>query len=117
MTKNKDSTRYYSSRQENYVANLIEGRPNSSSGSSKFNKSDVLKSEASLLIECKTPVEEKASFSIKKEWLSKLKEEAFGMRLSNTAIAFEFAPNTENYFVINESLFKFLVEKLEEEYK
>ena len=117
MTNNKESTRYYSSRQEQYIASLIEGKANSSSGSGNFNKSDVLKESASLLIECKTSVSEKSSFSIKKDWLTKVKKEAFEMRLSHTILAFEFAPKTENYFVIDESLFKFLVEKLEEEYK
>lgn len=36
MTKNKESTRYYSSRQEQQVAKLINGQNNSSSGSGLF---------------------------------------------------------------------------------
>lgn len=115
MTKNKESTRYYSSRQEQQVAKLINGQNNSSSGSGHFRKGDVIQKESSFLIECKTTLEEKQSFSIKKEWIDKNKEEAFAMRLDNTCIAFNFGPDKENYFVINEKLMKFLVDKLIEE--
>ena len=36
MTKNKESTRYYSSKQEQNVAKVLGGVPNSSSGSGHF---------------------------------------------------------------------------------
>ena len=36
MTKNKESTRYYSSKQEQSVAKALGGIPNSSSGSGYF---------------------------------------------------------------------------------
>ena len=78
-------------------------------------KGDCHQKEASLLIECKTVETDKKSISIKKEWIDKNKEEAFYQRLNNTCIAFNFGPNQENYFVINEKLMKFLVEKLVEE--
>lgn len=116
MTKNKESTRYFSSKQEQYVAKLLGGQNNSSSGSGHFRKGDVIQKDASLLIECKTTMEEKQSFSIKKEWIDKNKEEAFAMRLDNTCVVFNFGPDKENYFVINEKLMKFLVEKLKEDY-
>lgn len=115
-TKNKNSTKYFSSRQEEYLSELVGGYANSASGAGLFNKSDVKVPYASTLIEAKTPISEKNSFSIKKEWIDKAREEAFSMRLSNTVIAFEFAPSTENFFVIDEKLFKFLMEKLKEEY-
>lgn len=38
------------------------------------------------------------------------------MRLDNSCIAFNFGPDQPNYYVINEKLMKFLVEKLEEVY-
>lgn len=115
MTKNKESTRYTSSAQENYVAKILGGRVCCNSGAGKWNKSDVIVNEASLSIECKTSMTAKSSFSIKKEWITKQKEEAFANRLSNTAIAISFEPEgKENYFLINERLMKFLVEKLEE---
>lgn len=116
MNRNNESTRYYSSLQENNVARLLGGKVTPSSGSGKWDKSDVVNKKASLSIECKTSMSEKSSFSIKKEWIIKHKDEAWSNRLSNTALAISFDPSgKENYFVIDEKLMKFLVEKLEEE--
>lgn len=106
------TTRYYSNRQEKAVATLLEGFTNPSSGSSKFNKSDVMVPQASLLIECKTTMTDKKSFSVKEEWLEKNKEEGFSQRLTNTALAFNFGPDKPNYFVIDEKLMKVLTEAL-----
>lgn len=110
-------TRYYSSMQEDHVGELVGGHRTPNSGAGHFSKGDVVVPEASLLIECKTPTSEKASVSIKKEWVSKNRQEALSNRLAHCAIAVEFAPNSENYFLIDESLFSFLVEKLREEYE
>lgn len=115
MTKNTESTRYFSSQQEKAVAELLEGYANSSSGSGMFSKGDVIVKDASLLVECKTCVAPKESFSIKKDWINKNKEEAFAMRLDNHCVAFNFGPDTSNYFVIDEKLMSFLVDKLKEE--
>lgn len=115
MTKNKDSTRYYSSNQESYIAKILNGRVRANSGATLFSKGDVVNEKASFLIECKTCVKDKESFSIKKEWLIKNKEEAFANRLSNSCIAFNFGPDQDNYFIINEKLMKFLIEKIEED--
>jgi hypothetical protein len=115
-TKNKEATRYYSSRQEEHVASIVGGKRTPNSGASNFSAGDVFVDSASMLIECKTPMTEKESFSIKKSWIDKNKEEAFAMRMSNTALAFEFGPGQKNYFVISEELFRYLCEKLSEEY-
>lgn len=115
MTKNKDATRYYSDMQEKAVCKLLGAKQTANSGAGKWKKGDCIQEPASLLIECKTVVTEKESFSIKKDWISKNKEEAFANRLSNQTIAFNFGPGQENYFVINEKLMKYLVEKLAEE--
>ena len=96
MTKNQESTRYYSSKQENHVAKITEGYPNSSSGSSAFNKADVVVKDASLLIECKTTMTEKTSYSIKRDVLDKNRAEAKSMRLINSALCFNFGPETDN---------------------
>lgn len=111
------TTRYFSTLQENSVVNLIGGFRVSNSGGGLFTKSDVINREASIGIECKTPTSEKDSFSIKKEWIEKNRKDARDMRLFNSALAFTFGPEQENFFVIDEKLFKFLIEKLEEEYK
>ena len=65
------------------------------------------------LIECKTQMTNKESFSIKKDWLVKLKEECKLSRHSNYALCFSFGPDEENYFIISESLMKYLCDKLE----
>lgn len=111
----KEATRYYSNNQEISVCKLLNAIQTPNSGAGRWRKGDCHQEEASLLIECKTVETDKKSISIKKEWIDKNKEEAFYQRLNNTCIAFNFGPNQENYFVINEKLMKFLVEKLIEE--
>ena len=56
----------------------------------------------------------KSSFSIREEWLTKSKKEAFFNRLENVALCINFNPNGENYYVINEKLMQVLCEKLKE---
>lgn len=115
MNKNKDSTRYYSDAQEKQICKLLDAVQTSNSGAGKFKKGDVIQKDSSLLIECKTVMTNKESFSIKKDWIIKNKEEAFENRLDNSCIAFNFGPNEQNYFVIDEKLMEFLVSKLIEE--
>ena len=116
MTKNKDATRYVSNLQEQSVCKALHANQTSNSGANKFRKGDAFNKKASLLIECKTCMKDKDSFSIKREWIDKNTLEAFTQRLENTCVAFSFGPESPNYYVINEKLMKFLVEKLEEYY-
>ena len=111
---NKDSTRYYSDLQEKSVCKLLGAKQTPNSGAGRWRKGDCHQEEASLLIECKTCMAEKNSFSIKKDWIEKNKEEAFNNRLSNTCIAFNFGPEQKNYFIIDEKLMSFLVDRLAE---
>ena len=106
-------TRFYSSKQEKQVAKAVGGKKVANSGATAFNKGDV--TTDSFLVECKTCMTEKKSFSIKKEWLEKNKEEAFEMGKSYSVLAFNFGPDTDNYYVIDERLFRILKEHLEEE--
>ncbi len=117
MTKNTDSTRYYSAQQETAVTKVINGIRTPNSGAGFWKKGDVINNEASIVCECKTCVQDKQSFSIKKDWIIKLKQEAFEDRIANQCIAFNFGPNQANYFIIDEKLMRFLIEKLEEENK
>ena len=117
MPKNTNSTRYYSTNQENDICLKLNATRQPNSGAGKFRKGDVINYDASLLIEAKTVTSDKDSFSIKKDWIIKNKEEAFTQRVFDGCIAFNFGPNQPNYFVIDEKLMRFLVEKLEEEYK
>lgn len=100
----KGTTRYYSAKQEHEIAKLIEGRTVVNSGATTFCKGDV--ENEFMLVECKTCIEEKKSFAIKKEWLDKLEEEAFAMNKNYHALAFNFGEYTDNYFILNERAFK-----------
>ena len=106
------STRYYSNRQEKQIAKALGGKQSSNSGATPFQKGDVKTSV--VLIEAKTTTSSKSSFSIKKDWLLKNKEEAFAMNRQYSALAFNFGPDEENYYIIDEKLFKKLINFLQE---
>ena len=82
----KYSTRYFSSQQEKQVAKAVGGRKVANSGATAFNKGDVTTNN--FLLECKTCTTEKQSFSIKRDWLDKNREEAFAMNKMYNALAF-----------------------------
>ncbi len=106
-------TRFYSNQQEKKVAKAIGGKQVCNSGATAFNKGDVKTDD--WLIECKTTTAtEKASFSIKKEWLEKNSEEAFAMNKTHSALAFQFGVNEPNYYIISERHFKEYLRLLEE---
>ena len=112
MTRNDSSTRFYSDKHEKSVCKALGARQTSNSGAGKFDKGDVIQEEASLFIECKTAITDKKSLSIQKDWFSKIKEESFRTRSTNTALCFNFGPSSENYYIISEKLMQFLVENL-----
>ena len=99
-------SRFYSNKQEKAVAKALDGKKTANSGATRFVKGDV--TTELFLIEAKTCMTDKQSFSIKEEWIKKNKEEAFAMHKPYSAIAFNFGPNSENYYVIDERLFKTL---------
>lgn len=102
-----------SRRQENEIARMINGKVQSNSGGTRFGGGDV--HTTSVFIEAKTPVKDKETFSIKREWLEKAREQAFEQNKTNYTLAFRFGPEQPDYFVIDKRLFKYLIEKLEEE--
>ena len=108
----KDSTRYVSNKHEKRTAKALGGNLQISSGSSEFLKGDVVTSEC--LVECKTAMTEKQSFSIKKEWLTKIDEQCFAMGKTYPILAFDFGDGT-NYYVLNEKTMKRFIEFLEQE--
>ena len=101
-------TRYYSSKQEEYVAKLVNGKTTVNSGASHFAAGDIV--TKNWLFECKTTTKPKESFSIKKEWLDKNEKERMGLQKLYSALVFQFKEDGTNYFVINESLFKEMME-------
>ena len=106
-------TRYYSSKQEKSVAKVVGGKQVSNSGATPFLKGDV--QTDNVLFECKTCTTEKKSFSIKKEWLDKNEEEAFAMNKRYSVLVFNFGPDTDNYYIINEKTFKKFLDFLKAE--
>ena len=108
MTYNRKSTRFYSKMQENNVAKVLGGKCTPNSGATKYYKGDVSSSE--WLIECKTCMSNKQSFAIKKDWIKGIKEDAFQQGKMNYALAFNFGPNQENYYIIDEKKFKEILE-------
>lgn len=109
--KNENSTRYYSDKQEKSVCKAVNGRQQTNSGAGHFNKGDVITD--TFLIECKCVMKPKDSVSIKREWVEKNKNEAFSTRKPNQAICINFEPDGNNYYLINERLFSYLVSSIE----
>ena len=115
---NKDTTRYASEVQEKRICSKLGGHRTPNSGAGYFKKGDIQIPEVGLLVECKTCMTPKNSFSIKKEWLEKNKQELFASGLSNSVVAFNFDYEDKNdYYVIDDKLMKYLIEKLGEENK
>jgi hypothetical protein len=105
-------TRHFSARQEEAVAKATGGKRTPNSGATDFGgKSDV--DIANLFnIECKTKTSNSESISIKKEWIHKNKREALFDGNPYSAIAFNFGPDSENYYIIDEYLFLELIDHL-----
>ena len=103
-------TRFFSKNQEKQVAKNLSGKVIPNSGATAFAKGDVALDD--FLIECKTKVSPCTSFSIKKEWITKQRMETLSMRKDNWAIAFQYEPKGENFYVIDEKTFKMLLDLL-----
>ena len=113
----KIPTRARSSIQEKQVAKTVGGKQTANSGATPWQKGDILTDgsyESSWLIECKTKMTSSKSITIQKEWFEKNKYEASEMGKANTAIVFNFGPNEENHYIIDEYLFKSLQEYLKQ---
>ena len=111
--KNKTATRYYSSLQEQYVAEQLGGEKTTNSGASHFVSGDVIIPNT-MVIECKTTTKDGAkSWSIKKEWLEQVIKERLDLMLPYCALAISKTPSgDDNMYVIDEKLMKMLVEVL-----
>ena len=112
MTKNINSTRFYSSKQENNIAKSFGGHTTSNSGAAMFSGGDVVVDN--MILECKTIMTPKTQFTIKQEWLDKLRQEMFSTNKDYCALTFNFGPGTRDYFVIDKSTFELLLEKIRE---
>lgn len=104
-------TRFYSSRQEKKVAKAVGGKQTANSGATAFSKGDVRNDL--FLLECKTHTEFRNSFTIKRDWIDKNREEAFQMGKHYSALVIDFGDG-ENHYLISEKLFKQLLEYMRE---
>lgn len=108
----KVPTRTRSKAQEIQIANATGGKRTPNSGATDFSgKGDVLTDK--FLLEAKTKMEHSKQITIKKEWFEKNKQEMAMMGKPYSAVVFNFGPNEENYYVIDESLFIQLLEAIE----
>ena len=105
-------TRYYSKKQEDTIAKKFGGERVKNSGATQFSKGDIYLDK--WLLEAKTKTSSSKSMSIQKEWLEKNIKEALFMGKPYTALAFNFGPDEQNYYIINEELFETLVTFLNE---
>ena len=107
----KKPTRYYSDKQEKSIAKDLGGKQTPNSGATMWVKGDINIGN-DWLIEAKTKTTHTNSFTIKKEWLEKNLNESIFMHKKHNALAFNFGPEEPNYYVIDEDLFKTLIEHL-----
>jgi hypothetical protein len=103
--------RFYSKRQENKVAQELGMKRTPNSGATLFAKGDVTGQD--LLLECKTLINSQKSHTIKKEWLTKNTEEAFGRGKLLSALAFDFGDG-DRYYIVSEQNFKQLYDSWKE---
>lgn len=109
-------TRYFSKKQETTVAKAVGGSVQKNSGATDFAKGDVIIAEGKngFLLECKTKTTPSESITIRKDWFLKNKQECLLTGTPHEAIVFNFGPDEPNRYIIDEYLFKFLIEQLNE---
>ena len=100
------NTRRCSDFQETAVARAIGGTKVIGSGSTNFNKGDVISDE--WIIECKNSMIPKETFTMHKEWFIKNEEDRRREALSYAALCFSFGDGV-NYYAMDEKTFKFLL--------
>lgn len=95
-------TRFFSNKQEKKIAKAVQGQQVVNSGATAFKKGDV--TTENWLFEAKTKTTESKSFSIKREWIEKNKEEAFAMGKDYSALVIDFGDG-EQFYLLDEKTF------------
>ena len=105
-------TRYYSDKQEEFVAFYMNGKrcPNSGAGTGK--KGDSIKDD--MIIECKTLTKPGKQQTIKKEWINNLRRECLSMGKTEWEIVFDFGNIGDEHAVIPLEFLKDLLDIREE---
>lgn len=83
------------------------------SGATAFIKGDL--QDERWVIEAKTCMESKKSFSIKKTWLETLREEMYASNKDYRALCFDFGDNKDRFYILDENTFKYVKELLDNE--
>ena len=104
-------TRWHSNKQEKKIAQAVNGKKVPNSGATLFKKGDI--STDKWLFEAKTKMEESKSFSIKREWIDKNKEEAFAMGKDYNALVIDFGDGKQ-FYILDEKTFLLMKRCLEE---
>jgi len=94
------STRYFSNKQEKRVTQRHQPHGSSkvaNSGARPLDKGDVRFKH--VLTECKTLIKPQKSRSIKKEWLTQVREEAFAVGKELSVLVFDFGDGDDFYAV------------------
>lgn len=107
------STREVSTNQEKQIAKSINGKRTANSGATKFDKGDIV--AGNWLVEAKTCMQPKKSFSIKQDWLIKLKEEQYATSKLYSSLCFDFGDDKGRYYILDESTFRYVKEILDKE--
>ena len=90
--------------QEKHIAKVTGGKVQSNSGGTKFGGGDVHTDK--FFIEAKTSTSDKKSFSIKEDWLYKMREQAFEQGKEESVLAFRFHPDSLiDWYVLDERQF------------
>lgn len=98
--------------QENSIAKLVGGTTQKNSGGTRFGGGDV--HTKLFLVEAKTCTTSHTGFNVRKEWLVKAATQAFEQGKRYSSLAFRFEPHGEDFFIVSSSLFKKLLEHVEE---
>ena len=107
------STREVSTNQEKQIAKSINGKRTANSGATKFDKGDIV--AGNWLVEAKTCMQPKKSFSIKQDWLIKLKEEQYATSKLYSSLCFDFGDDKGRYYILDDSTFRYVKEILDKE--
>lgn len=99
-------TKRVSLNQEERVARLFLGKRTPQSGGGKWKKGDVLSED--FLVECKTSVTPRTSYSVNRKILDKANEERREMNKPFYALAFTFGTE-EDFFVVDTKTMKYLL--------
>ena len=108
---NKTATRYFSTKQEKKIAKQVNGKRTPNSGATTFSAGDV--TTDNWLFEAKTKMEESQSFTIKRAWIEKNKEEAFAMGKDYNALVIDFGDGKQ-FYLLDEKTFLNMKRCLEE---